>query len=102
MLIIRGIVVTQGIQYYRADQHLSDPADRGPDNSLPLVANKPAWVRVYVESDVPGPIANVTGTLEVAYTLVNVYGGQPALTLSPQPPGQVTAPFNPNYAATRA
>lgn len=101
MLIIRGIEVTQGIQYFRADQHLTDLADRGPDNSLRIVANKPAWVRVYVETDSPGAIANVTGTLDVAYCLLNVNVGQPALTLNPQPSGQVTAPFSPDYATTR-
>ena len=35
---IAGIEVTQSIQYHRAAQHLTDPADRGADNpsgSLP-------------------------------------------------------------------
>ena len=100
MLIIRGVEVTQGIQYFRADQHLTDPADRGPDNSLALIANKPAWARVYVETDAAGTIPNVTGTLEVAYGIFNNQGG-PALTLNPQPPGTVTAQFNPDYATTR-
>lgn len=38
MLIVRGVEVSQAIQHYRADQLLTDPADRGPDNSLRLVA----------------------------------------------------------------
>ncbi len=101
MLIIRGLEVTQGIQYFRADQHLTDPADRGPDNSLTLVANKPAWVRVYVETDAMGMIPNVTGTLDVNYGFGNVRAGQAGTTLNPQPPGQVTAQFNPDYATTR-
>jgi hypothetical protein len=46
-LRIDGIEVTQGIQWYSAAEHLTDPADRGPDNGVTLVANKPAWVRVY-------------------------------------------------------
>ena len=46
MLVIRGVEVTQAIQYYRSDQHLTDAADRKPTNSMTLVANKPAWVRV--------------------------------------------------------
>lgn len=102
MLIIRGLEVSQAIQHYRADQHLSDPADQGPDNSLRLVAQKPAWVRVYVESDAPGDIAGVTGTLQVDYGALNARAGQAGLTLSPQAPGTVTAPFQPDYATTRS
>ena len=102
MLIIRGVEVTQAIQYFHADQHLTDPADRGPDNSLALVANKAAWVRVYIESDAPGTIPNVGGTLNVSYGILNERGGQPSLTLNPQPPGKVTAQFMPDYATTRA
>ena len=41
---IDGMEVTQGIQYYKTDQHLTDPNDRNKDNSVILVANKPAWV----------------------------------------------------------
>ena len=43
-LSIHGVEVTQSIQYYRAEEHLTDPADRGPDNSLPdcLQMAKPA------------------------------------------------------------
>ncbi len=61
---IDGIEVTQGIQYYKADQHLTDPDDRNKDNSVILVANKPAWVRVYVH-DLSSSGRNVTGELEV-------------------------------------
>lgn len=69
-LTIDGIEVTQAIQYYRADQHLTDPADRGPDNSLQLVADKSAWVRTYLRSGQDpsfdnGQLANVSGTLQV-------------------------------------
>ena len=34
-LFIEGVEVTQAIQYYRAEDHLADAADRGPDNSVP-------------------------------------------------------------------
>ncbi len=64
-LSIRGIEVSQATQYHDAAAHLTDPADRGPDNSIPLIAGKSALVRVYVghyETDLPG----VTGTLTVA------------------------------------
>ena len=69
-LSIEGVEVTQAIQYFRADQHLTDPADRGPDNSLQLVANKSAWVRTYLRSgQIPtfdnGQLGNVGGTLRV-------------------------------------
>jgi hypothetical protein len=98
---IRGIEVTQGIQYYESSRHLTDPADRQPDNSVELVAGKPAWVRVYVRApwwsgDIPG----VTGTLTVrrrnfGFLWTNLG------TLSPQPPGSVTARANPPYATER-
>ncbi|MBE0697851.1 MAG: hypothetical protein IH586_13095, partial [Anaerolineaceae bacterium] len=88
-------------QYYRAASHLTDPPDRQPDNAVQLVAGKPAWVRVYVRSGFfKGNITNVTGTLEVSKRK----GGFifiPSLTLSPQPPGSVTARTNPDYATER-
>ena len=62
-LSIAGIEVTQATQYYESDDHLTDPADRGPNNGIRLVAGKPAWVRVYLWS-VFGA-SGVTGTLEV-------------------------------------
>ncbi len=61
-LAIDGVEVTQAIQYYHADQHLTDPADRGPDNSVALVADKPAYVRVYVRGLV-GRINDVVATV---------------------------------------
>ena len=33
-----------------ASSHLTDPADHGADNSVRLIAGKPAWVRVYVRT----------------------------------------------------
>jgi hypothetical protein len=104
MLIIRGIEVTQAIQYFRSDQHLDNSNDRRPDNSLTLIANKTAWVRVYVESDTPGTdIPNVTGRLEVNYGWMNQRWGQPGLFLNPHPQGTetVTAGFQPSYADVR-
>jgi hypothetical protein len=47
---ISAVEVSQGIQYSRSHMHLEDKADRQPDNSLTLVADKPAWVRIYVSS----------------------------------------------------
>lgn len=102
MLIIRGIEVTQAIQYYRADQHLTDVNDRGSDNTLRLIAGKSAWVRVYVEEDTSGSIANVTGTLDVGYGFMNSRAGSPNQVFAPQGPGNVTASFDPYYATIRS
>jgi hypothetical protein len=98
---VSGVEVTQAIQYYRASQHLTDPADRGADNAVTLVANKPAWVRVYVRSGFHhGPIAGVTGTLEIRRRQLGFLYTHVA-TLSAQPPGSVTAESNPAYATER-
>ena len=69
-LQVQGLEVTQSIQYYRANQHLTDAADRGPDNSLRLVIDKTAWVRTYLRSGQDpafdnGQLAGVDGTLRV-------------------------------------
>ena len=52
-----GIEVTQAIQHYRSREHLTDPADRAPDNAATLVAYKAAIVRAYVRP----PIGKSTG-----------------------------------------
>ncbi|WP_404389845.1 hypothetical protein [Humibacillus xanthopallidus] len=56
-LQIVGVEVTQAIQHCRAREHLTDERDRRPDNSLALVADKPAVVRVYVR----GGLRDLTG-----------------------------------------
>src|SRR5262249_42314274 len=48
LVSVAAVEVTQAIQWFEASRHLTDPADRGPDNGVTLVANKPAWVRIYV------------------------------------------------------
>ncbi|PTR33973.1 hypothetical protein C8J98_102160 [Luteibacter sp. OK325] len=58
---VAGIEVTQAIQWYEARQHLTDKSDQGPDNGVTLVANKPAWVRVYIGGFIAH--SGVTGTL---------------------------------------
>jgi hypothetical protein len=98
---IVGIEVTQAIQFYSAASHLTDPADRGADNSVRLIAGKPAWVRVYVRAgwrsaDIPG----VTGTLQVSQRAFGFFY-PPGALLSPQPPGTVTARSAPPYATER-
>jgi hypothetical protein len=98
---VAGVEVTQAIQYYHASEHLTDPADRGADNGVTLVASKPAWVRVYVRSGLyGGSIAGVTGTLEVRRRHF-AFAYLPVTTLSPEPPGTVTSQPNPAYASER-
>lgn len=95
---IAGVEVTQSIQYHRAAQHLTDPADRGADNSVRLVADKPAWVRVYAASFYG---ANVTASLEIER---REYGFLwfPVATLSPQGAGTISASLTEPYASQRS
>ena len=100
-LRIDGVEVTQAIQYFGAEQHLTDPADRGPDNSVRLVANKQAWIRVYVSSGLFNQIQGVSGTVEVARRRLGALWDT-ITTLTPQPPGTVTALANPHYIDQRS
>ncbi len=97
---IDGIEVTQGIQYYKADQHLTDPNDRDKDNSVMLIANKPAWVRVYVH-DLSGSGRNITGELIVArnWQFPPVWDQR---VLAPLAPSTVPALMNFDYATERS
>ena len=97
---IAGIEVTQAIQYYESDEHLTDPPDRGADNSIRLVAGKPAWVRVYLWSLFGA--SGVTGTLEVQRRS-NGFLWTTVATLSPEPSSATSVPgsFSTSYAATR-
>ena len=97
-LHIDGVEVTQAIQYRSADQHLTDPADRGPDNSIRLVADKAARVRVYVRN-LPAPVFGVIGSVTVQRRRYGVWVD--AGVLAPLGPGSVTAEPNPNYADER-
>jgi hypothetical protein len=96
-LRIDGVEVTQGIQYYHANSHLTDSVDRGLDNSVRLVANKPAWVRVYVRGTVL--LGGVRGEIEVQRLILGSY--KKIDILVPEPPGNVTAEINPPYAVER-
>ena len=100
-LRVDGVEVTQGIQYYDAHRHLTDSADRGPDNSVRLVAHKPAWVRVYLRSGLwNSTIASVAGTLKVERRTFGPIFTQVG-TYSPEPPGTVDAQQSPDYATER-
>ena len=100
-LYVEGVEVSQAIQYYNSSEHLTDPADRAPNNAVRLIARKPAWVRVYLRSLFLNEITGVTGTVEVKRrAFFNIYGTLD--TLSPQAPGTVTARQNPDYDTERS
>ncbi len=86
-LSVDGMEITQAIQHYRAAQHLTDPADRGPDNSLRLVTGKSAWVRVYLRSgQIPGFDGGLLGDVSGTLTVERRTGGiwSQVAVLSPQ------------------
>lgn len=69
-LSVDGMEITQAIQFYNSAAHLTDPTDRGLDNSARLVSQKSAWLRVYLRSgQAPtfggGQLGNVGGNLTV-------------------------------------
>ncbi|MBL8744714.1 MAG: IPT/TIG domain-containing protein [Myxococcales bacterium] len=77
-LTVDGLEVTQAIQYYKAAQHLTDPADRGPDNSVTLTDGKAGLVRVYLRSGGSpsfngGRLGGCTGTLLVERRVSSVW-----------------------------
>lgn len=97
---IAGIEVSQAIQYYESNQHLTDLSDQGADNSVRLVANKPAWARVYLTS-IFGD-SGVTGTLEV-YRRHYGFLFKKVTTLNPVSSAPVAVPgsFSYDYATNR-
>src|SRR5262245_25472399 len=99
---INGIEVTQGIQYHGAARHLSNADDRGPDNSVRLVAHKAAWVRVYVRSGLYAADQLLTGDLLVEHRAGPFLGEwNPVATLTPVAPGSTTSRRAPSYPAER-
>ena len=99
-LSVQGIEVTQATQHYRASEHLTDSADRGPDNSIKLIAGKPAMVRVYITSF--AGISGVTGTLEVQRRHAG-FLWQTITTLNPSTPSVSNVPSHSlvDYATVR-
>ena len=99
---VNGVEVTQGIQYFGAERHLTNANDRGPDNSVRLVARKPAWARVYVRSGLLGADQVLTGDLIVEHRTGPFLGEWTQVaTLAPLPPGAVTSQRDPAYATER-
>lgn len=90
--LITGMEVTQAIQHYRSWEHLRDPADQGADNSVVLVAKKPAVVRVYVRPGAGVAVGDpLTGTLVVqrrkflgSYQTVGTYSPAWDSTITPE------------------
>ncbi|MDZ4829769.1 MAG: hypothetical protein SGJ09_06170 [Phycisphaerae bacterium] len=100
---VSGIEVTQGIQYFGAEQHLTNANDRGPDNSVRLVANKPAWARVYVRCGFAGDPVQLSGEIIVAHrTGPLLIDWVDVATLTPQMPGQALAKRDPSYTNERS
>lgn len=97
-IFIDGVEVTQVIQYRHAADHLTDSDDHGPDNSIQLVADKTAYVRVFVHgvfNDVP----NVRATVTVQKMRYGIWVD--AGSLVQQTPGSITALADPDYATER-
>ena len=95
---IDGVEVTQAIQYRQAAKHLKDKDDWGPDNSIRLVADKPAYVRVYVHA-LFADVYGVQGTVTVQRMKYGLWVDSG--TLSQQWPGTITALADPTYATER-
>jgi hypothetical protein len=103
-LSVHGIEVTQAIQHYRAAEHLTDPPDQGADNSLRLVVNKTAWVRVYLRSGQDpgfdgGQLVGISGTLLVERRVAGVWNS--VAVLAPQNGPVVAEDSFVNYDAER-
>lgn len=103
-LAIQGFELTQAIQHYEAAQHLTDVNDRGADNSLRLVTNKPALLRVYLRSGQidafdGGNLANVNGTLTVSRRVGGIWSNVATIASLN---GPLTVPNDfPSYDAER-
>ncbi|KRA79705.1 hypothetical protein [Altererythrobacter sp. Root672] len=98
---IDGIEVTQSIQYYEADKHLTDPADRGPNNSIRLMMHKPALVRVYIRNMQAPAGTRITGQLEVAGTFWTYETQVTTIPFNPIAPGFAPAARPTSYAGER-
>ena len=97
-IVIDGVEVTQAIQYRGAADHLTDAADRRPDNSLRLVADKPAVVRVFVHT-LFGEARDVTATVTLQRMKYGVWAQGSALGQNWPP--RIVAEATPDYATER-
>jgi hypothetical protein len=95
---ISGVEVTQSIQHYQSALHLTDPADHRADNAVRLVANKPAWVRVYAQSLAE---RSVTASLTIERRSFG-FLWFPVATLTPMGTGVLSASVTESYAQERS
>ena len=95
---ISGVEVTQSIQHYQSALHLNDPADHRADNAARLVANKPAWVRVYAQSLAE---RSVTASLTIERRSFG-FLWFPVATLTPRGTGVLSASVTESYAQERS
>lgn len=70
-----GIEVTQAIQHHRSREHLTDPADRAPDNAATLVAYKAAIVRAYVRPPIGKSTGDAVGGTLLVERQDGIFGG---------------------------
>lgn len=47
VVALKGIEVTQATQFFKASEHIQNSTEHKPDNSVPLLANRPTLVRVF-------------------------------------------------------
>jgi hypothetical protein len=97
-IIINGVEVTQAIQYRHSNEHLTDRADQAPDNAVRLVVDKPAYVRVYVQSGL-ARVNNVRGSVIIQRQRYGVWTD--TVSLEQQWPFSIAALRNPVYASER-
>ncbi len=98
---IDGIEVTQSIQCYKSGRQLTDRRDRKKDSSIKIIANKPAWIRLYIHNRFPSP-QTITGEIRIDRSRPSDYILHYVTTLSPQPPGKIITQFHPTYASERS
>ncbi len=96
---IYGVEISQAIQYFHSHLHLADPTQQGADNSVRLVANKPALLRVYLRAGLRsfGPARATVQVLR--RSLLGNWNLVTALTVLP--PGEMIAPIDPPYDIER-
>ncbi len=100
VLRIHGVEITQGIQSYRASEHLSGIPGQRWDNTVRIVSSKTTWARVYVRNLFFPLFSNVGGTLKVYKRRFGFFWSEIA-QISPESPGIVDAPLNADYATER-
>jgi len=100
VLTIHGVEITQGIQSYRAAEHLIGTAGERHDNTVRFVMGKPTYVRVYVRNLFFPLFSNVGGSLKVFKRRFGRSYFEIA-EIAAESPGVVDAPLNADYSTER-